>query len=152
MTKLNNIINQLLNEFSGGETYFDKLDETLRSPENLDIIINLFSPLSDAHVIMSGKFGYYALELFDKGLIPLKSLIVVNGGLRKGEVEKIDVRFMEDQVGYVFVDDSFYKGRTRDKVEEFLKIFNCFLAQTRVIYDGSPEKDKNVFSMYRYHI
>ena len=151
MTKLKTIVEELLSQFVGGEAYFDKLDEVLRDPKNFDIIQNLFSSLSDSNVIMSGKFGYYALELFDNGLISVNSLIVVNGGLRKGEVKDIEVRNLHKNSAYVFVDDSFYKGRTRDKVAEFISKFHCDISHMRVVYDVSIEKDNSVTSMYRYH-
>jgi hypothetical protein len=149
--KLNNIVENLLKEFVGGEKYFDKLDEVLRFPENFDIIYQLFSTLNNENVIMSGKFGYYVLELFDKGLIPLQSLIVVNGSLRNGFVNKIDTRNLKEYEGYIFVDDSFYKGRTRDKVADFLTTINCSLTATHVVYDGSLLRNDKVFSLYRYH-
>lgn len=151
MTKLNNIVETLLKQFVGGEAYFDKLDEVLRDPENFDIIQKLFSPLADCNVVMSGKFGHHVLELFDNGLIHVNSLIVVNGGLRKGEVKEIKVRNLYKNSAYVFVDDSFYKGRTRDKVAEFMAKFHCDISHTRVAYDGSIEKDNSVISIFRYH-
>lgn len=149
-TKLNTIVDELLSKFIGGETYFDKLDDALKCPSNFDIVANLFSNLKNSDVIMSGGFGYHVQALHQKGLIPLKSLVVVNGSLRNGEVTKVN-GWVESHVDYVFVDDSFYKGRTRDKVEEYVKSFNSSLKQTTVVYDGSHEKDDTVFSLYRYH-
>lgn len=152
MVKLNNIVEQLIEQFVGGETYFDKLDETLRDPRNFDIILHLFSTLNCTNVVMSGKFGYHILDLFDRGLIPVKSLVVVNGGLRRGKVTSVEFRNFQEGEKYVFVDDSFYKGRTRLKVAKFLKSINCEMTKTMVVYDGSPVKDEKVFSLYRYHL
>lgn len=149
--KLNNIVDELIDKFVGGETYFDNLDEVLRQKENFDIVQKLFSPLKDSNVIVSGKFGHYILELFEKGLIPLNSIIVVNGSLREGNIKEVSLRNFQDNSKYVFVDDSFYKGRTMEKVEEFLNSINCKLLETIVVYDGSIEKKENVYSMYRYH-
>jgi len=149
-TKLNSIVDELLSKFIGGETYFDKLDDALKHPENIDIVSNLFSNLKDSDVIMSGGFGYYVQDLYNKGLITLKSLVVVNGSLRQGEVTKVS-QWVEPTLEYVFVDDSFYKGRTRDKVQGFLNGMGCTLKGTVVVYDGSHVKDDTVHSMYRYH-
>lgn len=151
MEKLNNIVDSLINKFVGGETYFDKLDEALRDPQNLDIILELFYNLNGHSIIMSGKFGYYVLGLFDKGLIPVKSLVVVNGSLRNGEINSAELRNFSVGDKFIFVDDSFYKGRTRDKVAEFLSQIGCNLVGTTVVYDGSIKKDKSVYSLYRYH-
>lgn len=150
-TKLNEIVNELLKKFTGGETYFDKLDDAIKDPENFDIVQGLFEHIRNSHVIMSGGFGYYVQGLFEKGLIPLKSLVVVNGSLRKGEIKTMSADFMEPNTEYVFVDDSFYKGRTRDKVKDFVETSGCTMSSTMVIYDGSLEKDDTVFSLYRYH-
>lgn len=151
MERLNNIVDSLINKFVGGETYFDKLDEVLRDPQNLDIILELFHNLNGHSIIMSGKFGYYVLVLFDKGLIPVKSLVVVNGSLRNGEINSAELRNFSLGDNFTFVDDSFYKGRTRDKVAEFLSQIGCNLIGTTVVYDGSIKKDKSIYSLYRYH-
>lgn len=150
--KLNNIVNNLIKEFTGGEVYFDNLDEVLRKKENLDIIQKLFSPLKNSNVIVSGKFGYYILGLFNKKTISVNSLIVVNGGLRGGLIKDIILIDFKRDSEYTFVDDSFYKGRTMRKVKEFLEIFDCKLKNTMVVYDGSIDKQDNVSSMYRYHL
>lgn len=152
MTKLRFLVNDLLLKYEGGEPYFDKFDEELRNPENFDIILELFKPLNNSNVIMSGKFGKYILYLHDKGLIPLNSVIVVNGGLRKFEITDFDFRFFIPNSPYIFVDDSFYLGRTRDKVSMFLKNKGCYLSETKVIYDGSLIKNNNVNSLFRYHV
>lgn len=151
MSKINCIVDTLIEKFVGGETYFDNLDEALRDPQNLDIIIELFQGLDGHSVIMSGKFGYYVLELFYRGLIPVKSLIVVSGGLRSSEIESAEFHNFSVGDNFAFVDDSFYKGRTRDKVAEFLSKVGCNLIGTTVVYDGSTKRDETVRSLYRYH-
>jgi len=151
MTKLNNIIKDLLDKFVGGEIYFDKLDEVLRSSENLDIIQKLFSPLKDNNVVVSGKFGHYILQLFDSGLISVNSIIVANGGLRSGKIKSFKSRNLIKNENYIFVDDSLYSGTTRNRVAEFIEKFNCKVSLSRVIYDGSIKKDDSVISLYRYH-
>ncbi len=152
MTKLNNIVDKLIQELTGGEQYFDKLDEVLRDPNNFDIVQQLFSTLDNSCVIMSGKFGFYLLQLFDKGLIPAQSLIVVNGSLRNGEIKKIQMRNFIPNSRFTFVDDSFYKGRTRDKISKFIEDIGCSLEGTLVVYDGSINKDETVSSLFRYHL
>lgn len=51
----------------------------------------------------------------------------------------------------VFLDDSFYLGRTRDAIRKELERNGASLVGTIVAYDGSKEKDSTVKSLYKYY-
>jgi hypothetical protein len=151
--KVNKIVDFLLERYKGGEEYFDNLDAEIRKEENKDIIIELFKGLENKSVIVSGKFGSHVLEMYKKGEVKCSGFMFVNGGLRYGKVARASVRGIF-QSEAVFIDDSFYKGRTRDRINEFLTTkvgYKSKVVETRVVYDGSIDKDWSVGSFFRYH-
>ena len=166
MKTLNEIVKQMLDEHGGGSIFFDNLDEEIRSNENLlnnfmrDYIIDYLGNNDIDGVIMSGRFGRVAtsstyISYYCEECVGCHFLLV-NGGLRKGE-EVEDVNFdshnytQERKGRFLFVDDSFYSGKTRNKINEKLNEYNCEIVHTIVLYDGSADKDDNVSSMYRYY-
>jgi hypoxanthine-guanine phosphoribosyltransferase len=151
--KINKIVDELLKVYKGGEEYFDNLDEVIRKEENKDIILELFKGLQYGNVVVSGKFGKHIEQMFLKAEIDVLNLIVINGGLREGNVREVKSYTSSDISNsyFVFIDDSFYKGRTREKINDYLKTYNSQIQQTRVVYDGSIEKDWTVGSYFRYH-
>ena len=52
---------------------------------------------------------------------------------------------------FIFVDDSYYSGTTRDIINAELNKYGGKITRTFVVYDGSKEKDDSVFSLYRYY-
>ena len=142
---LNDLVSDLLRQHNGGEVFFDHLDEALRNSST--IMEALIKTLREktGRIICSGKFG----RVFAN--VAPEPVIVVNGGLRSGE--KIDDLSYLDLKGqkFIFVDDSFYLGRTRDRIKDELERQGAHLIHTFVIYDGSKIKDENVTSLYRYH-
>ena len=81
-----------------------------------------------------------------------ESIIVVNGSLRKEgifvEFEK-EYNFIDKRL--IFIDDSYYLGRTRNKIKTAIEMQNGQLISTYVFYDGSKIKDDHVHSFYRYY-
>lgn len=79
-------------------------------------------------------------------------VIVVNGGLR-GNNEIINFYDYYDikEKDIVFIDDSYYLGRTRDKIKYMIQKHGGNLLCTYVFYDGSRVKDDLVHSFYRYY-
>jgi len=152
-TKLEEIIQNLLNTHKGGEKYFDNFDAEMLKEENLDIIIDFIDSVGYKNIAVSGKFGSYVALLYMQGLLDVKSVVKFNGGLRKGGIT--DITFIGkggyENKEFVFIDDSFYKGRTRDKVAEYLERNNSRIVHTSVIYDGSLEQEEEVTSLFRYH-
>lgn len=153
---INKTVIKLLNEHQGGTKFFHALDELIRKDVNILNVIcgNLnFKDYYDG-IILSGKFGrvfasYYTsrstYHLFND------ELIVVNGGLRKDnpidDLSYIDLKGKN----YIFVDDSFYSGKTRDIIKAEVERLGGNLVETYVVYDGSKEKDDAVNSIYRYY-
>lgn len=153
--KIDSLVELCLKEHTGGEIFFDAIDEKLRNDDTLlkmitDKVLN--NEVFD-FIIVSGNFGNVFKKFIDTNLKELtKKVIVVNGGLRKGEKivsfwEEYDISMKK----IVFIDDSFYLGRTRDKIEEMITKHQGTLINTYVFYDGSKEKEENVHSFYRYY-
>ena len=158
--KLNEIVQNLIRQHTGGEQFFDALDNELRNHQDLLTLLhqkarafevlqpNYPAVIGGIGYVMSGKFGLYAREEVN-GLL-------VNGGLRKGEpcmdLEPLLRYFKEGGIkDFIFVDDSFYSGKTRDTIAAELAKHGCRIIQTFVVYDGSITQDTAVQSLYRYH-
>jgi hypothetical protein len=83
----------------------------------------------------------------------LEGLLLAPGGLRHGD-NVFDLRHFQKQIRnekFIFMDDSFFKGRTRDAIEKALHHYGGQLIHTYVVYDGSEEPDPKVTSLYRYY-
>jgi len=71
--------------------------------------------------------------------------------LRKGE-SIIDLSpFNVYNKNFIFIDDSFYSGKTRNCIDAELQKYDSKIIRTIVCYDGSKEKDDTVSSLYRYY-
>ena len=105
------------------------------------------------YIIVSGKFGSVFYEYASNYQDDLKEkIIVVNGGLRKDNViTSFWENFNIQNKRIVFIDDSYYLGRTRNKIKEAIEENHGSLICTYVFYDGSKEKDNTVHSFYRYY-
>lgn len=142
----------LLKKHEGGEKFFDALDDMIRN--DIDILENFRNTIPPGHdqgLLLSGQFGQVFYQTY-KDQLPFRELILVNGGIRTGKVPVLGVCKLECE-SYVFADDSFYSGKTRDGIEQALKSVNpnAKIVNTYVIYDGSSIKQDSVHAMYRYH-
>ena len=149
--KIESIVNECLIKHEGGSIFFDAIDEKLRNDNSLmqlmlkKILENEFFD----YIVVSGKFGY-AFNDFCINNKLYKNIICLNGSLREGKINvKLKINIKNKKI--VFVDDSYYLGRTRDKIKQFLKNYGAELISTYVFYDGSKIKDEKVKSMYRYY-
>lgn len=156
---LNEKINELLRSHpEGGEGFFNALDYLVRS--DIDILEKfLHSAINDYcnhPLIMSGNFGRAIINNFGSKLYrEFDHIVLANGNLRgddEAELYLVNRRNFSRE-DFVFLDDSFYSGRTRDKLDAALKLVHSSFAivKTYVIYDGSPERTPNVHGMFRYH-
>lgn len=168
MDKIKYYVDELLKKFNGGEEFFDKLDEVIRLPKNVDIIQKLFDIIykeqgNKFNVIVSGKFGDWVKYLIDKSIIKVNgNLIHVKGSLRLNDTnlnklsysKYIDIIYKKtdiDNQHFIFIDDSFYSGSTKKSIEEWLRKHNSKLIKTYVIYDGNDKKFDDLKSLYRYY-
>ncbi len=151
---IESLVNDCLIEHEGGEKFFNAIDERLRN-DNLLMAMILSRVLQNEsfdYLIVSGTFGHvfkdFCIKSFGENIG--KVIVTVNGGIRKGNiVGEIDKDFSNKNI--VFIDDSFYLGRTRDKIKELVKSKGGNLICSYVFYDGSKNKDENVHSFYRYY-
>ena len=84
--------------------------------------------------------------------------MIVNGSLRNGEeitggimsnLEIIPEDLYDQQI--IFIDDSFYSGKTHNKIETFLRSRGTKIYKTYVFYDGCKSEYNDVVSLYRYY-
>ena len=147
MKLLNDIVREMLETHKGGEKFFDNLDESLRNKAIIQELCDIVPWRIDTELIVSGTFGQ-----FFHNYSPLFHPIIVRGGLRKDPT--LNLEYMRDRISgidCVFIDDSFFLGRTRDAIKKEVERLGGRLIQTYVIYDGSKIKDNSVSSLYRYY-
>ena len=156
MVEMFSIVNECLMQHEGGEKFFDAIDEKLRDDK---VLINMMiDKIRDNeefdYIITSGKFGVVFKEYCNNYLDNdfSNKIIVVNGGLRKGyDIVSFWDEYDVKNKKIIFIDDSFYLGRTRDKIKEAIEIYKGELTCTYVFYDGSKVRDNSVHSFYRYY-
>ena len=120
---ITSMVNECLIQHEGGENFFDALDEMMRN-DTLLITMLLGKVLENEKfdfLIVSGTFGKlfkeYTVKNIEGALVD--KVICVPGGLRNGT--KITPFWDEINVKnkhFVFLDDSFYLGRTRNTVRD----------------------------------
>lgn len=165
---LDKIVEDCIRDHVGGPAFFEHLDEMVRDHTCISYIDALLRQayLDDyENIIVSGKFGQHVGNLFSfkNGTNYIKAgiyyydkmeCLVVNGDLRgENAVITMDDKLADCCYGYdfAFVDDSFYSGKTRNVIKQFVEDHHGTLTQTYVVYDGSKEKDPTVKSLYRYY-
>lgn len=154
--KVNEVVKQMLQLHEGGKEFFENLDFAVRDP---DIVQSLYDKIEEftgviQHIyVVSGKFGVFFKNWIECYGCDIDIVYAVNGGLRDGDPIDSLEPFKEDLNGleFIFIDDSFYSGRTADTVIEHVKSFGGRYKGTFVIYDGSKEQRPDVYSLYRYH-
>lgn len=156
MKEMESIVNECLIEHEGGEKFFDAIDEKLRD-DNLLISMMINKVLEKEEfdfIITSGKFGKVFKEFSEKYMSSSfnQKVITVNGSLRKdSEVIDYSKKYDVSNKRVIFIDDSYYLGRTKEKIKASLEKNNATLISTYVFYDESKIKDENVHSFYRYY-
>lgn len=144
----------MLEEYEGGEQFFDNLDANIQHETIIYRLLDLI-PAKHRNIIVSGKFGRFFSNWYNSEIdygVTLDKIIAVEGGLRKGI--KLNLDYMSNFIRgkeFIFIDDSFYSGKTRDAVKSEIERHSGKLANTYVVYDGSKEKDGTVHSLYRYY-
>lgn len=154
--EMESLVNDCLTQHEGGERFFDAIDEKLRN-DNLLITMMIGKVLENEtfdYIIVSGNFGKvfknFCLNHIGKDFSD--NVIVVNGGLRNGnEIDKFYNQYDINNKNLIFIDDSYYLGRTRDKIKDSIINNGGNLICSYVFYDGSKIKDNSVHSFYRYY-
>lgn len=160
---LNEKIGEILKRHKEGEEFFNALDYTIRGDKDIlkdfyeftlnNVFVNSSINRTSYNIIVSGRFGMSLLTNYGYNICAnFNKVIVTNGNIRKGELPEIYCNGFEEKP-FIFLDDSFYSGKTRDIIQqELFKIEEtACIEKTFVIYDGSLEKRNDVYSLFRYH-
>ena len=147
--KLFDTVNKLLEKYIGGQIFFTELDKAVKFDADLleDLIHAAKAKYGNVYTIASGEI---ALSMHNLG-IPID--FIVPGGLRTNP-DKIYLDRFKDLIEhkqFVFIDDSYFSGRTAAIVKNTIKRLGGTFKGTYVIYDGSKVKDADVDSLYRYY-
>lgn len=142
-------VNELLDKYNGGTIFFDELDNAIRLDEEIiDALYRMIEQdhdLSEVKVVASGKTGAKLREL------GYQVDLLVCGGLRSGKIPDEYDWLVDEYCDYVFIDDSYFLGRTEAAVEEILGHKGATLVDTYVAYDGCICERDWVHSLYRYY-
>ena len=141
-------VNECLRKYESGEIFFNKLDEMMKFDEKImeSFIEKVTWETSiDVITIASGEFGL-CLHNYE-----LPVTILVQGGLRNGNKIMDLSKFVRPGKKHIFLDDSYFSGKTAKVIKEEVERCGGIFAGTYVIYDGSKYKDPTVKSMYRYY-
>ena len=166
--KIISIVDKILSHQSGGEDFFNKMDDAIKDPKNKDITIGLFNKIYSKYghnfnLAISGSYGRYILELKEKGDIQCNGTIVLfNGSITShknlmGTVLKnkdVNIEYKSSDIEskkFIFVDDSYYSGTTFKLILNFLRKKGCDIITTYVIYDGNDTKSQKRISLYNYY-
>lgn len=154
MVGIDKIVEDMIKQHKGGERFFDHLDDIVKNNQSItDMLITLAEhhsglPSKDMNIIVSGEFGRLFSNNYQK---KFNTLLVVKGGLRKN-IQIDDLSFTDiKNKEFIFFDDSFYSGKTRNAIENELVKNGAALQCSAVAYDGSKNKDCKVHSLYRYY-
>jgi hypothetical protein len=142
-------VNILLEEYTGGNAFFDKLDEEITQKiTDFSVAQEFLKGLNPKHIIVvSGKFGRKFELLFGKQF----NIISISGGLRANQITQTEKEVLQQQIGqtsWTFIDDSFYQGRTYGKIANAIGHHASLI---KVFYDGSFFAPYQLESWFRYH-
>lgn len=158
---LNSKIVEILKKHpEGGEKFFNALDFMIRGDVSIghsyiEWLCSYYTP-SEAGaigIVVTGRFGHFLISNYGRKLLQyFGDVVIVNGGIRDGEEPEI---FRDNllMANYIFLDDSYYSGTTRDRIQKAMKSITptATFSRTFVVYDGSRRMDFRVKSMYRYY-
>lgn len=161
--RLNEIVYQCVAEHTGGEAFFDMLDRLISS--ETEVLKALLSSIFDFHffnhdidynkltVIVSGKFGQQMKQYVESNKdLGDFNLVVVEGGLRQAQIQDHEQYESLIKGRYCFfIDDSYFLGRTANKIKSMVCELGGVFCQTIVAYDGSRILESDVASFFRYY-
>ena len=143
-------VQKCLETHVGGEAYFNELDAAIKSDEEfLKSFMNRIIEETNCHnFVMSGEIGSVYFKLCSHDDI---HLLLLPGGLRHGKELPHDDERIYKEMEFVFVDDSYYSGKTLNTVKKYIESTGAKIIANYVFYDGSRENKDNVKSIYRYY-
>ena len=142
-------VNKLLEQYIGGQIFFTELDKAVKFNEKIldDLIRAVQEKYPNAFTIASGEIG---LAMHNYGV---QIDFLVPGGLRF-DASKINLAPFKNMIcnhQFVFIDDSYFSGKTVAVIQEEVEKLGGELIASYVAYDGSKEKNDKVHSLYRYY-
>jgi hypothetical protein len=168
---IDDIVYKCIKDHKGGEKFFDALDDMVRNNETLfNFLMDLIPEeiqYNSFNIVVSGNFGIKFKNWFNKSNHSnINNCICLNGSLRTDNIDKKYYGgYYKNQFCYqesfggeciaiptVFIDDSFFMGRTSDKVEKYVYDVGGEWCGIIVAYDGSKTpKRKDLKCLYRYY-
>jgi hypothetical protein len=130
-----------------GTPFFDFIDQRLTREVYFEHLEQMSRWDTDGFIV-SGKFGW-AYSMWYRGEKPVH---VFPGNLRHDKL--IDPGVVPPLKGrsFTFLDNSIYKGRTLDQIEQYVDFWSGYIERKFVIYDGSkPPHHKGIEYLYRWH-
>lgn len=154
--KLNEIVLKILKLHEGGRNFFDNLDAAVKDPDIVSSLYHMIHKTTGVRYciqISTGGFGRFYSNWIRSNGSDLDDVYLVNGGLREGNPIDSLEPFKSDINGqdFIIIDDSFYSGKTVDKIIEHVKSLGGNYVGTFVVYDGSHNKREDINSLYRYY-
>lgn len=145
-------VNALLEQYVGGQIFFTELDKAVKFDVNVlkaltKRLEEIFGSDHGIKTIASGEIG---LAMHNLGVTVD---FLVPGGLRH-DPTKINLKPFQEQIegnSFVFLDDSYFSGKTAAVVKEEIEQLGGIFVGTLVAYDGAKVRDKDVWSLYRYY-
>ena len=148
-TYLKNVIEKNILLHTGGEAFFNALDAEIRTPMFFQELVRVLP--EGSIIVISGKFGHAFRQYLHKTKHTLSS-ILINGSLRHKEPVKIlENKYLISENSLIFIDDSFYSGKTFRAIKQTIELHNGNMNKAIVIYDGSKQKLPYINSFYRYY-
>lgn len=142
-------VNKLLEQYTSGQIFFTELDKAVKFDAKIlsDLTNKVMELYPYSRTIASGEIGLamHNLGVYIDFLVP--------GGLRH-DPSKINLAPFVGQIKgqkFVFIDDSYFSGRTALVVKEEIERLGGIFIGSMVAYDGAKEKDPTVNSLYRYY-
>lgn len=142
--------------YEGGEEYFNEIDKKIKG--NKDLLLSYIQIAVDQtgckNIILSGGMFEAVCNAIKDGRKTEWNLYKISGNLRSYKCSfkcPPDFAFLYRDKDFVFVDDSFYSGKTYEQVKSFIESADGRLIAEYVFYDGSKDKRENIHSLYRYY-
>ena len=143
-------VEKCLKTHVGGESYFTELDAAIKADEDLMKIYlhHIVIETKTTNFVMSGEIGKCYADLFSTGDI---NLFLLPGGLRHDKEVPYDIGRIFEGMDFVFLDDSYYSGKTLRAVKDYMATTGANILASYVFYDGSKHNTDGVRSIYRYY-